>query len=108
MVFKVGKKHSDISNPDTFFGYYKDDGFKKRKNLGRIEQVDINTGKSLWKIIEEEWIELYRERKSIDGKSALKKVTPKDEWLCEAHMKTDYSLLSESIFQKQYEIIMHI
>ncbi|MDD7183036.1 HsdM family class I SAM-dependent methyltransferase [Peptostreptococcus porci] len=100
MVFKVGKKHSDISNPDTFFGYYKDDGFKKRKNLGRIEQVDINTGKSLWKIIEEEWIELYRERKSIDGKSALKKVTPKDEWLCEAHMKTDYSLLSESIFQK--------
>lgn len=100
MVFKVGKKHSDISNPDTFFGYYKDDGFRKRKNLGRIEQVDINTGNSLWTIIEKEWIELYRERKSIDGKSALKKVIYKDEWLCEAHMKTDYSLLNESIFQK--------
>lgn len=100
MVFKVGKKHSDISNPDTFFGYYKDDGFRKRKNLGRIEQVDINTGKSLWTIIEKEWIELYRERKSIDGKSALKKVIYKDEWLCEAHMKTDYSLLNESVFQK--------
>ena len=78
MVFKVGKKHSDISNPDTFFGYYKDDGFRKRKNLGRIEQVDVNTGKSLWTIIEKEWIELYRERKSIDGKSALKKVIYKD------------------------------
>ena len=100
MVFKVGKKHSDISNPDTFFGYYKDDGFRKRKNLGRIEQVDVNTGKSLWTIIEKEWIELYRERKAIDGKSALKKVIYKDEWLCEAHMKTDYSLLNESIFQK--------
>lgn len=100
MVFKVGKKHSDISNPDTFFGYYKDDGFRKRKNLGRIEQVDINTGRSLWTIIEKEWIELYRERKSIDGKSALKKVIYKDEWLCEAHMKTDYSLLNESVFQK--------
>lgn len=46
MVFKIGKKHSDISTPDTFFGYFKDDGFKKRKNLGRVEQVDATTKKA--------------------------------------------------------------
>lgn len=99
MVFKVGKKHSDISNPDTYFGYCKDDGFKKKKNLGRVEQIDVNSGKSSWITIEEEWIRLYRERKAIDGKSALKKVNHKEEWLCEAHMKTDYSLLNDFIFQ---------
>ena len=40
MVFTLGLPHQ---NPDgtineSFFGYYKEDGFKKKKNLGRIEQ----------------------------------------------------------------------
>ena len=56
MVFKIGIKHTDISNPDTFFGYCKDDGFKKKKNLGRVEQVDSTTGKSRWVEIEKEWL----------------------------------------------------
>ncbi len=99
MVFKVGKKHSDITNPNTFFGYYKDDGFKKKKNLGRVEQVNIN-GKSRWVEIEEQWIELYRTRKSVDGLSATHKVDGTDEWLCEAYMKTDYSTLKEENFQQ--------
>ncbi len=99
MIIKVGKKHNDVSNPDTFFGYYKDDGFKKKKNLGRIEQMDLN-GKSRWVKIENEWIKLYRNRESIDGLSATKKVNGKDEWLCEAYMKTDYSSLTEKDFQK--------
>ena len=99
MVFKVGKKHSDISNPDTFFGYYKDDGFKKKKNLGRVEQIDVN-GNSKWVDIEKMWIELYRNRKSVDGLSATHKVNGSDEWLCEAYMKTDYSKLVEDDFQK--------
>lgn len=100
MVFKVGKKHSDISNPHTYFGYYKDDGFRKKKNLGRIEQLDINTGKSKWILIENEWIENYRNRQSIVGKSTVKKITWKDEWICEAHMETDYSKLSENDFER--------
>ena len=99
MVFKVGKKHSDITNPDTFFGYYKDDGFKKKKNLGRVEQVNTN-GNSRWVEIENQWIELYRTRKSVDGLSATHKVSGSDEWLCEAYMKTDYSTLNENDFQQ--------
>ena len=100
MVFKIGTKHNDVSNPDTFFGYCKDDGFKKKKNLGRVEQIDTDTGKSKWVEIEHEWIELYRNRRSVDGLSATHKVNGDDEWLCEAYMKTDYTKLSERDFQQ--------
>lgn len=98
MVLKTGIKHS--SSGDTFFGYYKDDGFKKRKNLGRVEQFDITTGESKWVTIEEKWINSYINRKSIDGFSVTQKVSGDDEWLCEAYMKTDYSKLTESDFQQ--------
>ena len=97
MVFKTGIKH--FESRDTFFGYYKDDGFKKTKKIGRVEQYDIITGESKWKHIEEQWIDLYINRKSIKGISVTKKVTYNDEWLCEAHMETDYSNLSESDFR---------
>ena len=100
MVFKIGTKHTNISNPDTFFGYCKEDGFKKKKNLGRVEQVDSTTGKSRWVEIEKDWIELYRNRRSVDGLSATHKVSGDDEWLCEAYMKTDYTKLTERDFQQ--------
>lgn len=98
MVFEIGKKHND--SPYTFFGYYKDDGFKKKKNLGRVEQVDATTGKSKWVSIEKRWIDAYKKSESIDGFSAIHKVTGDDEWLCEAYMKTDYTKLSEQDFQQ--------
>lgn len=100
MVFNIGTRHNDISNPDTFFGYCKDDGFKKKKNLGRVEQVDVTTGKSKWVGIEQRWIELYRNRRAVDGFSATHRVTGDDEWLCEAYMKTDYSKLTQADFQQ--------
>lgn len=100
MVFKIGTKHNDVSNPDTFFGYCKDDGFKKKKNLGRVEQIDANTCRSKWVEIESQWIELYRNRRVVDGLSATHKVSGDDEWLCEAYMKTDYTKLTEQDFQQ--------
>lgn len=100
MVFKVGKKHDSPATPDTFFGYYKEDGFKKKKNLGRVEQIDQITKKSKWEEIENKWIETYRERRPEDGFSTKHKVKGNDEWLCEAYMKTDYSKLTQSDFEK--------
>ena len=100
MVFKIGTKHDDVSNPDTFFGYCRDDGFKKKKNLGRVEQIDPATGKSKWSEIEKRWIDLYRNRKAEPGESATYRVTGNDEWLCEAYMKTDYTKLTEQDFQQ--------
>ena len=101
MVFTFGKPHrnADGTVNKTFFGYYKDDGHKKKKNLGRVEQFDVN-GKSIWKRIEEEWLDLYRNKTVKDGISAMESVSGEDEWLCEAYMKTDYSKLREEDFQR--------
>ncbi len=101
MLFTLGKPHinTDGTTNETFFGYYKEDGFKKKKNLGRVEQFDHN-GNSKWKAIENEWLTLFRNRKVIDGLSAAAVVTGDDEWLCEAYMKTDYSKLVEADFQQ--------
>lgn len=101
MVFTLGEPHikADGTMKETFFGYYKEDGFKKKKNLGRVEQFD-NDGNSKWKAIEEEWLKLFRNHKSIDGLSATAEVSGTDEWLCEAYMKTDYTKLCEDDFQQ--------
>lgn len=101
MVFTLGKPHK---NPDdtvnkTFFGYYKEDGHKKKKNLGRIEQFDKDNN-SIWKQTEEKWLDLYRNKTVEDGLSAMQAVSGEDEWLCEAYMKTDYSQLCEADFQQ--------
>ena len=55
MLFTLGQPHvkPDGTVRSTFFGYCKDDGFVKRKNLGRVEQFDAD-GNSKWKAIEEE------------------------------------------------------
>lgn len=98
MFFTMGKPH-DSARHETFFGYYKDDGFIKRKNTGRVEQFD-REGHSKWKQIEDRWLNLYHNKEIVDGLSAKKKVTGDDEWLCEAYMKTDYSQLTEEDFQK--------
>ena len=102
MVFTLGKPHvsADGTTPKTFFGYYKEDGHKKKKNLGRVEQFDKTTKQSIWKRIEKEWLDLYNNKTVKDGMSALQEVNGDDEWLCEAYMKTDYSKLSEADFQQ--------
>lgn len=97
MLFTLGKPHSE--DKETFFGYCKDDGFKKKKNLGRIEQFNADN-ESLWKEIEKEWIYLFRNHKSEPGKSATVVINAESEWLCEAYMKTDYSKLSALDFQQ--------
>lgn len=100
MLFTLGQPHlkADGEARPTFFGYCKDDGFKKKKKLGRVEQFDSN-GDSKWKAIEKEWLSLFSNKQSYDGKSAITTVTGNDEWLCEAYMKTDYSKLCEKDFQ---------
>ena len=100
MVFTLSKPHvlPDGTVPKTFFGYYKEDGHKKKKNLGRIEQFDGDV--SIWKQIEDEWLDLYRNKTIKDGLSAVEAVSGDDEWLCEAYMKTDYSKLCEADFQR--------
>lgn len=98
MIFDLSQSH-ERSGRETFFGYYKDDGFVKRKGLGRVEKTD-SVGNSLWDQIKQEWLDLYRNKKEKPGLSVMKKVTAKDEWLAEAYMETDYSKLKADDFQK--------
>lgn len=95
MVFNLGIRHEDAPVKETFFGYFKDDGLVKKKNLGRIERTA-----GLWKQIESEWLELYFNRESKPGMSVCKKVTANDEWLAEAYMETDFTQLTEEDFQE--------
>ena len=95
MIFNLGVRHDKSNINGTFFGYFKDDGFEKRKNIGRIEKDDGN-----WKSIKQEWLNLYFGRKEKIGLSVIKNITANDEWLAEAYMETDYSNLNSSDFQK--------
>lgn len=100
MVFKLGQPHP--KDFKTFFGYYRDDGFIKKKNLGR---VDV---KNRWDSIEKEWLKLYNNLIEKPGMSVRYIISPDSndymdydkEWLAEAYMKTDYSNLTEKDFEK--------
>lgn len=98
MIFNLGVRHENAPIKETFFGYFKDDGLVKKKNLGRIERTP-----NIWKEIETEWLNLYFRRESKAGLSINKIVTSDDEWLAEAYMETDYSKLTQANFQKSID-----
>lgn len=91
MIFKAHKPHPKTK--ETYFGYYKNDGFVKRKIQGRFDAF----GK--WETIKEKWISNYINRKQEAGFSVNKVVTVDDEWCAEAYMKTDYTKLTEEDFE---------
>ncbi len=92
IVLKAKEKHP--TNYKTYFGYWKEDGFIKIKNLGRVDFY----GK--WTTIKNKWIEHYKNKEEIAGSSIKKVVSAKDEWCAEAYMETDYSKLKEENFIK--------
>lgn len=92
MVFTAHKPHP--LNKKTFFGYFKNDGFDKRKLIGR---VDVN---GLWKErIEQQWLDAFINRENLPGLSVLRSVGAEDEWCAEAYMETDYFNLTIEDFE---------
>ncbi|MDO8740211.1 MAG: N-6 DNA methylase [Candidatus Woesearchaeota archaeon] len=91
MVFKAKEKHPE--NYKTYFGYWKDDGFIKRKS-GRDDYKDK------WKEIKKYWLENYKNKEEIEGFSVKKCVIANDEWCVESYMKTNYSKLDKKDFEK--------
>ncbi|MEK7173891.1 MAG: N-6 DNA methylase [Patescibacteria group bacterium] len=92
MIFTAKRPHP--SGKKTFFGYFKEDGFVKRKNKGRI---DAN-GK--WLEIRNSWMQAYMNRENIPGLSINRAVNSEDEWCAEAYMETDYSTLTNKDFEQ--------
>ena len=92
MVFEANRPNAGRK---TWFGYFKDDGFEKRKHLGRIDVRNRYAG------IKEKWLNAYRNSEDIPGLSIRKEITSEDEWCAEAYMETDYSELSEHDFVRK-------
>ena len=92
MIFKANEKHDGRK---TWFGYFKDDGFEKRKNRGRID------ARGKWKEIKEIWIKAYKNLDEIPGLSVKQEIIGKEEWCAEAYIETDYSILCDSDFENK-------
>lgn len=92
MVFEAHKPHPQYY--ESFFGYYKDDGFVKKKNIGRIDM------KNHWNAIRDQWIKAFINNNTVPELSVCRVVTSTDEWCAEAYMETDYSKLTSLNFQE--------
>lgn len=91
MVFEAHSPHP--ASFKTFFGYFKDDGFRKTKNIGRVN-------KGQWDTHRAEWLDAYMNRESKAGLSIVKAISASDEWCAEAYMETDYSKMTQADFEK--------
>jgi type I restriction enzyme M protein len=92
IIFKAHNSHS--INKKTSFGYFKDDGFIKQKNKGRIDK------ELKWNNIKSKWLKAFINKENIAGLSITHIVSAEMEWCAEAYMETDYSTLTENDFIK--------
>lgn len=88
MVFTAHKPHAAYPNHESWFGYWREDGFIKTKHKGRIDNGN-------WTSIRDRWVDMFINRREILGESVLAKVGPEDEWVAEAYMQTDYNQLTK-------------
>jgi len=93
MVFEAHIPHPERNK--VFFGYFKNDGFDKRKTKGRF---DYN---NKWGDIKDNWLNLYANNEAKTGLSITQKVSANDEWCAEAYMETDYSTLNQDDFKNE-------
>jgi type I restriction enzyme M protein len=93
MIFRAKIPHS--TDYESWFGYWKKDGFEKTKKDGRVDL------KNEWTEIKKKWLNAYRNKKEIPGFSVKKAVNSKDEWCAEAYMETDYSNITEEDFERE-------
>jgi type I restriction enzyme M protein len=93
MVFRAHQPHQHAPQP-TWFGYWKNDGFIKTKDRGRIDLY------GRWPAIRQNWLDAYHSRAVVPGASVVRRVTDSDEWCAEAYMETDYSRLSQRDFEE--------
>jgi len=89
MIFKAHKPH--LKNNKAVFGYFKNDGFEKRRK-GRIE-ID-----NKWKEIKQTWLSAFFNKENVPNLSINFEVTAADEWCPEAYLKTDFTKITKNNF----------
>ena len=91
MVFTAHRAHPQ--NKEVFLGYFKDDGFEKRKIGGRYD------AHGHWEDIKEKWITHAVNHTEKAGLCVNAPLSPTDEWAAEAYMDTDYAILTRAMFE---------
>jgi hypothetical protein len=91
MIFEAHKPHNDSKK--TWFGYWKEDGFKKKRPYGRIDYYGAFHNE-----IREYWLDSYFSKKEIKGFSVLRHVGHEDEWLVEPYLQTEFEELRDNDF----------
>ena len=94
MVFTAKCPHP--KNKEVYLGYYKEDGFVKRKHLGRVDLHGEFENR-----IRHEWISHWINHKETPGLSVCRNLSAADEWCAELFMTTDYSLLQQETFEQK-------
>jgi type I restriction enzyme M protein len=95
MIFKAHVPHK-TSNKKTWLGYWRNDGFVKKKSLGRI---DYN---KTWHEIKEKWVDAFVNRETIPYFSLMQNLNARNEWCIEAYLETDYSTLDQNEFKEYF------
>ncbi len=92
-VFETNKPHN---NNKVVFYDLKDDGFVLSKNKGRTDVLNK------WSSIKKDLLKkLHYPKENEDFISLVyKEITGNDEWIIQAHSKTNYDNLSEKTFEK--------
>jgi len=93
MVFTAHTPHNNDKHHESWFGYWKDDGYRKDRVQGRIPKNNEVCEK-----IKDKWLTDFSNKKAIPGKSIRRKVSKDDEWCAEAYLETDYKRLSDEFF----------
>ena len=94
MIFTAKRPHPKTK--EVYFGYYKDDGFVKRKYQGRIDLHGTFESR-----IKNEWLSAFLNRKEKPGFSVCQPIAANDEWCAEVFMTTDYSTLKKEAFERK-------
>ena len=111
LVIKAHIPHS--KDYKTYLGYWRDDMFVKRKNLGRIDEGN-------WERIKSNWLDSYkntsiekgiikmRDIKKIGstGFGIKRKIKPDEEWCIENYLETDYTDFDNSELEKTLKSYM--
>jgi type I restriction enzyme M protein len=96
MIFTAHKPHN--TNKEVYFGFYKNDGFVKRKNLGRVDYFNK------WDEIKTKWVSYFLNRKTELGFSICEKINFDSEWSVETYLKTDYQKICKEDFEKKLHV----
>lgn len=91
MVITAHKPHP--KGKKTWLGYWREDGFVKLKNKGR---VDLN---NTWEGIKSRWLDAFSNREIVERMSLMEELTAEKEWCAEAYFVTDYNSIDKAIYK---------